>query len=85
MPLSAELLDILRCPESKSELIFFREGDGHTDRPFLFCPTSRLRYPIDEQGIPVMLIEEAERLEQAACTELLARAESLGLTAGVDG
>ena len=65
--LEAELLDILVCPESKRPLIYFEE-DG-----FLFCPESKLKYRVDD-GIPVMLIEEAERLSDEEAQALLARA-----------
>lgn len=67
MALSPELLEILVCPESKEELIYF-ESEG-----FLFCPASKLKYRI-EDDIPVMLIDEAERLDDAQASELMARA-----------
>ena len=67
MALDPELLEILVCPESKQPLIYFPD-DG-----FLFCPESRLRYPI-EDDIPVMLIEEAERLSEPDAEQLMARA-----------
>ena len=65
--LDPELLEILVCPESKEPLVYFEE-EG-----FLFCPASRLRYRI-EDGIPVMLIEEAERLDEEAARALMERA-----------
>ena len=67
MALSSELLEILVCPESKGELIYF-ESEG-----FLFCPGSKLKYRV-EDDIPVMLIDEAERLDEAQAAELMARA-----------
>ena len=67
MALSNELLEILVCPESKEDLIYF-EQEG-----FLFCPASRLKYRI-EDDIPVMLVDEAERLDDAAAEELMKRA-----------
>jgi len=67
--LDPELLEILVCPESKGPLIYFR------DEGFLFCPDSRLRYRV-EDGIPVMLIEEAERLDEQAAARLMERAPS---------
>lgn len=75
MTLDQELLDILACPESKQALIYFDNGD---EGSFLFCPASRLKYRI-EDGIPVMLIEEAERLEEAAAAALVAEAKEKGL------
>ena len=67
MPLSDWLLDILVCPESKKPLIYFEE-EG-----FLFCPASRLRYPIHED-VPSLLAEEATRLDDAESAALLRRA-----------
>jgi uncharacterized protein YbaR (Trm112 family) len=73
MTLSPELLALLRCPESKEELVQISgDGDG---RSFLLCPASRLRYPIDEHGIPVLLVEEAERLSAQECARLTEQAE----------
>ena len=46
-----ELLSILRCPLTRSPLR--QEGD------FLIAEVGGLRYPVRD-GIPVMLIEEAE-------------------------
>jgi uncharacterized protein len=68
MALSADLLAILVCPESKEPLLHGVEGS----REYLFCPASRLRYRVDD-GIPVMLVEEAERLDEAAAAELTGR------------
>ncbi len=67
MALSNELLEILVCPESKEDLIYFEQES------FLFCPASRLKYRI-EDDIPVMLVDEAERLDEAAAEELMKRA-----------
>ncbi len=82
MSLSQEFLDILRCSESKQELIYFPDGDGDGDGdsgPCLFCPKSRLRYPIDEHGIPVMLVEDARRLSAEEAEKLIGRARELNL------
>ena len=46
-----DLLDILRCPLTRSRLR--QEGD------FLIAETGGLAYPVRD-GIPVMLIEEAK-------------------------
>jgi uncharacterized protein len=56
MDLDHKLMDILACPQCKGELVI---DDAHHG---LVCPVCRLRYPV-EQGIPMMLIEQAERLE----------------------
>ena len=53
MAISEELLEILAWPKCKGVLRYDREGQ------VLDCAECRLRYPI-EDGIPVMLIDEAE-------------------------
>jgi hypothetical protein len=58
MPLSEELLSILVCPQCKGDLRYDREAMR------LICEACRLRYPIVDD-IPVMLVEEAERIETA--------------------
>ncbi|HYU15819.1 MAG TPA: Trm112 family protein [Candidatus Acidoferrum sp.] len=71
MELSPELLAILVCPESKEPLVHLPPG---TDGPgeYLYCPASRLKYRVDD-GIPVMLVEEAERLDESAAEALSRR------------
>jgi hypothetical protein len=54
--LSQELLDILVCPACKGDLAY--DATVQT----LTCPACRLRYRI-EDDIPIMLVEEAERLD----------------------
>lgn len=63
---SGELL--LRCTACGGKLVYFE------DERFLLCPTSRLRFPITEDDIPVMLVEEATQLKPAQVEALLARA-----------
>jgi uncharacterized protein YbaR (Trm112 family) len=72
MPLDDWVREILVCPESKKPLIHF-DSEG-----FLFCPASRLRYRVDD-GIPVLLVEEAERVEEEESRRLLADAKERGL------
>ena len=71
MALDPELLEILVCPETKKPLLYF-EAEG-----FLFCPDSRLKYRI-EDDIPVMLIEEAERVDEATANQLVEAAKARG-------
>jgi uncharacterized protein YbaR (Trm112 family) len=52
----SKLLEILVCPVTKGPLIYDRE------RQELVSKSARLAYPIRD-GIPVMLEEEARRLE----------------------
>ena len=53
MALDEKLLEILRCPRCKGELEYQREPEK------LICMACRLRYDVRD-GIPVMLVEEAE-------------------------
>ena len=55
MTISKELLDILACPQCKGDVQLTERQDG------LVCKACQLRYPIKDD-IPIMLIEEAERL-----------------------
>lgn len=50
-----DLLDILVCPKCKGSLKLEKK------RERLICEECKLAYPIKD-GIPVMLIEEAEKL-----------------------
>ena len=54
--LSKELLDILVCPACKGDL------DYDKVKATLTCQACRLRYAI-EDDIPIMLVEEAEKLD----------------------
>jgi uncharacterized protein YbaR (Trm112 family) len=69
MPLARALLDVLVCPKSKQPLVYF-EQEG-----FLLCPASRLRYRI-EDGVPVLLVDEATEVTQADVDRLV---KELGL------
>lgn len=53
MPLSEQLLEILACPVCKGDLEYSQEPE------YLRCPECKKRYPVRD-GIPVMLVEEAE-------------------------
>ena len=55
--ISKELLDILACPKCKEPVELTEKGDG------LVCKSCRLMYEI-RQDIPVMLIDEAKKLEE---------------------
>ena len=56
MPISDELLSILVCPQCRQNLEYDRVAERLT------CMACALRYPIVDD-IPVMLIEEAERID----------------------
>ena len=57
MPLDKILLDILACPEDKGPLYYFEAEES------LYNPRLRRRYLIRD-GIPIMLVDEARRLDQ---------------------
>jgi uncharacterized protein YbaR (Trm112 family) len=54
--ISEELLDILACPKCKGPVELTEKNDG------LICKSCRLVYEIRDE-IPVMLIDEAKKLE----------------------
>lgn len=51
-----ELLDILACPACKGD-VELREREG---KEKIICKVCGLKYPVCE-GIPVMLVDEAEK------------------------
>ena len=72
MTLDPKLLEILACPEDKGALLWF-EGEAA-----LYHPRLRRRYSVVD-GIPVMLVDEAEAVDEAEHGRLLALAESDGI------
>ena len=56
MPISKDLLEILACPQCKGEVALTEAQDG------LVCRACKLLYPVKDD-IPIMLIDEAQRLE----------------------
>ncbi len=61
MTLAPELLQILVCPKCKGDLEY-RPAPAPAPAPeALICHACRLVYPV-EDGIPIMLIEEAKPL-----------------------
>jgi uncharacterized protein YbaR (Trm112 family) len=72
MALDPKLLDILACPEDKGPLLYFADEDC------LYNPRLKRRYAIRDD-IPIMLIDEAETLEEAEHNRLLAKAETEGI------
>jgi hypothetical protein len=51
-----ELLEILACPKCKGEIEYLKTEDK------LLCSACKLKYHIRDD-IPIMLIDEAERIE----------------------
>jgi len=72
MPLDARLLEILACPVDKGSLLYF------VDEESLYNPRLQMRYRIHD-GIPVMLIDEAEQVDDAEHQRLVAKADADGV------
>ena len=73
MALDERLLEILACPEDKGPLLYFEAEAA------LYNQRLKRRYRIDD-GIPVMLIDEAEQVDDDEHARLLALAEAEGIT-----
>lgn len=78
--LADSLVEILVCPRSKQPLIYFPKGEANADAAtaMLVCPDARLKYRI-EDGVPILLVDEAEELSPDQTRSLVARAKELGL------
>jgi uncharacterized protein YbaR (Trm112 family) len=72
MGLDPLLLDILACPDDKGPLLYFEDEDS------LYNPRLRRRYAIRD-GIPVMLIDEAEQVPDDEHDRLMAKAQAEGI------
>jgi uncharacterized protein len=72
MALDSQLLDILACPEDKGPLLYFENEDC------LYNPRLKRKYAIKDD-IPIMLIDEAEAVDDAEHQRLLAKAEAEGI------
>jgi uncharacterized protein YbaR (Trm112 family) len=72
MALDPKLLEILACPEDKGPLLYFADEDT------LYNPRLTRRYHVRE-GIPVMLIDEAETVSADENERLLAKAQADGI------
>ena len=72
MALDPKLLEILACPEDKGPLLYFQ------DEQSLYNPRLKRRYAIKDD-IPIMLIDEAETVDDAEHGRLTAKAESEGI------
>ena len=72
MTLDARLLEILACPSDKGPLLYLADEES------LYNPRLRLRYKVDD-GIPVMLVDEAAQVDDTEHERLLAKAEADGI------
>jgi len=72
MPLDPLLIEVLACPIDKGPLLFFADEDT------LYNPRLRRAYRI-EDGIPVMLPEEARAVDDAEHARLEKKAADEGV------
>ena len=72
MALDPKLLEILACPEDKGSLLYLESEQA------LYNPRLKRRYQIKD-GIPVMLIDEAESVSAAEDERLVAKAKADGI------
>ena len=72
MALDPKLLEILACPEDKGPLLYFE------DEQVLYNPRLKRRYRVQDD-IPIMLIDEAESVDDAENTRLMEKAEREGV------
>ena len=77
MALDPQLLEILACPEDKGPLLYFE------DESSLYNPRLKRRYAIRDD-IPIMLIDEAETVDDEEHQRLLSKAESEGVAPTFD-
>ena len=72
MALDPKLLEILACPEDKGPLLYF------ADEGVLYNPRLKRRYRVQDD-IPIMLIDEAEAVDDAEDARLRSKAEAEGI------
>jgi uncharacterized protein YbaR (Trm112 family) len=70
--LDPRLLEILACPADRGPLLYFADEDS------LYNPRSHRRYAVKD-GIPIMLVDESEAVDDAEHARLLAKAEADGI------
>ena len=73
MALDQQLLDILACPEDKGPLLYFQDEDR------LYNPRLKRSYAIRED-IPIMLVDEADAVDDTEHDRLVAKAEAEGIS-----
>ena len=78
MALNPRLLEVLACPEDKGPLLYFQDEDS------LYNPRLKRRYAIRDD-IPIMLIDEAEAVDDDEHDRLLAKAEAQGISPTFQG
>jgi uncharacterized protein YbaR (Trm112 family) len=77
MPLDSKLLEILACPEDKGPLLYFADENA------LYNPRLKRRYLVQDD-IPIMLIDEAETVDDAEDARLTKKAAAEGIAPTFD-
>ena len=72
MALDPILLEVLACPEDKGPLYYLEDEDA------LFNPRLKRRYHVRD-GIPIMLIDEAEQVADGEHDRIMAKVAADGL------
>ena len=72
MSLDSKLLEILACPEDKGPLLYFADENA------LYNPRLKRRYLVQDD-IPIMLIDEAETVDDAEDARLTKKAAAEGI------
>lgn len=70
--LDPRLLEILACPQDKGPLLFLADEDA------LYNPRLKRRYSVRD-NIPVMLIDEAQTVDQAEHDRIMSKASAQGI------
>lgn len=78
MTLDPLLLEVLACPEDKGPLLYF------ADEERLYNPRLRRSYPVRD-GIPVMLVDEAEAVSEQEHARLMDKAQARGAVSTLGG
>jgi uncharacterized protein len=71
MALDPLLLEVLACPEDKGALLYFEDED------ILYNPRLHRSYAVND-GIPVMLVDEATAVDDAEHDRLMEKAKAQG-------
>jgi uncharacterized protein YbaR (Trm112 family) len=72
MAIDSKLLEILACPEDHGALLYFAADNA------LYNPRLKRRYLVVDD-IPVMLIEEAQAVDEAEHQRLMKKAAAEGI------
>ena len=72
MALDPQLLEILACPQDKGPLLYLADEDA------LYNPRLHRRYDVRD-GIPVMLIDEADDVDDAEHARIMGKVADEGI------